>query len=444
MLHLVISGPMLGRGEEFCRLFRERVLDASGDPTFVVFWMYAGSFNLMHSSDKDLRCLRELVNQYAPRTRVVETSLKSGAWMGKAKDACIFWGLAFPSAWNVEQAKGNPMGFDVSTDIQSINMFLRSFSSQPGRGLKWIFQKIAEARIEDGPKACSKADHIQKLLRDMEMRNLMTNLTITVPPTASSLAKVREALFASSTVAAGVGEADESVTAARLDDRHRRALAAVDEVSKPGPEACADSLVAKALDAAQDYAKLYQGNQGRFLEAGCTEYFPKEKPTNGPRLDKRSILRSMAQKELHGGPTADVLVLFLLILFREEMERQVAVAVEAWTPEDAEPPVANALSQFSNVTSTATVLRPTFRGLPAAHLPEATRKLFQLVKNHRIKGSFYADLAQDVEMSEATKAALIPLVDAAVDSILVGARLLHTASTDPSWGRSHRESPDCQ
>merc|ERR1719231_1761606 len=67
------------------------------------------------------------------------------------------------------------------------------------------------------------------------------------------------------------------------------------------------------IEAAKDYVNTWKG-EGDFLESGCVEFFPPGKPTNGPRLDKRSILRAIANGTVQGGPTADTLIIAALVL----------------------------------------------------------------------------------------------------------------------------------
>lgn len=398
MLHLLISGPLLGRGEELCKALGERILSPRADGVLpeVVIWTYAGSFNLAHSSEQDFNCLKNLVANFSPRVSVVETTLKSGAWVGEPR---MFWNTACPTAWTVEDAKRNPVGFNMSTDIQGANSFFESYSSQlagePRRGLKWIFEKIATGRMESGSP--EGAEVVLKLLRELEVRSLTTNLTKMVGPDSSSMAKSREALSQSG-----------GANAQQLEETYKRAVGLVTALRDVSGNN--QSAAAASVDAAKEYAQLYSGSTGEFLEIGCTEYFPKGMPFCGPRLDKRSMIRCMAQGVLQGGPLADVLVLLALLLHLERLDPR------------------------------ATSHRASAKSTPGESVPAETRKLFRLEESS-LEGCpprcFSTDLAPGIEMGEQTRAGLAPLIDAAITAVISGAGRLHMAASAAPWGTRH-------
>eukprot|EP00403_Amphidinium_massartii_P020980 CAMPEP_0178395674 /NCGR_PEP_ID=MMETSP0689_2-20121128/13340_1 /TAXON_ID=160604 /ORGANISM="Amphidinium massartii, Strain CS-259" /LENGTH=491 /DNA_ID=CAMNT_0020016335 /DNA_START=20 /DNA_END=1492 /DNA_ORIENTATION=+ len=363
VLHLLISGPLVGRGQELCDSLKQAVL--AGTETKIVFWMYAGSFNLTHSSDADRQHLSQLFKDFSGRVFMLETTLKSGAWL--AEPPRPFWGTSCPTAWTTEAAKKNPVAFDVSTDIQSVNMFLEEYSSpapSPGSsGLRGVFQGVASG---------GAAAEVSKLLSELEARSLSTNLTKMVQPDSSSMGKVREAIPPS--------QSD-------LDEAFSVATAAMEQF-RSAPQDRSAAELQKFISAASKYAELYRGCDGKFLEAGCTECFPKDKPYSGPRLDKRCILRCMAQGKLQGGPTADVLVLLALLLFRKDYDNSPPASAEA---------VCWPLSMCVGA-----------QAAPVA-LPQSTLDLFQ--KTPSSAGVETVELKPTCEMGPATKEALAPLVD---------------------------------
>eukprot|EP00971_Amphidinium_carterae_P322389 6407418-Amphidinium_carterae.4 len=74
------------------------------------------------------------------------------------------WGNSCPTAWSKADAKRNAVAFDVSTDIQSVNMFLEEYCSASVKaagnaGLRGIFRNIADS---------SYSTEVTKLLADLE------------------------------------------------------------------------------------------------------------------------------------------------------------------------------------------------------------------------------------------------------------------------------------
>jgi len=431
VLHLLLSGPLIGRGREVCQALRERLLDK----TQIVFWTYAGSFNLTHSSEEDRQSLRDLFDS-SPRVSMVETTLKSGSWL--CDPSRPFWGQACPTAWTLEEAKTNAVGYDMSTDIQSVNMFLEEYSSTtdgaPKRGLRWIFQQIAEARgheaSELGVSALgARTTSVAQLLQELELRSLTTNLTAMVNPSSGSMGKVREAL----------GAAEQ----AQLEAAHRKAVELLEALPGRGggSSSAPGASVQEATRAAQAYAELYRGQHGDFHEAGCVECFPKDKPYSGPRLDKRCILRCMAQGQLQGGPTADLLVVLALLLHLRSIDPAVAAAAPsparsaAGSAAEVEvPPVCCSLLCASNVLAGETSRMgqvPLCRSLPSE-----TEALFRLQPGSAtLPYALMTDLVPGTEMNEGAKRALAPLVDAAAIAAVFGARRLQaTACSTAPWG----------
>mmetsp|Transcript_54214 Transcript_54214/g.117182 ORF Transcript_54214/g.117182 Transcript_54214/m.117182 type:complete len:528 (-) Transcript_54214:98-1681(-) len=389
VLHLLVSGPFLGRGKEiFDGLAKQLRAVGSGRPEQrLVIWMYAGRFNLTHSSDLDVSSLRDLVEKLSPRVQVVETTLKAKNWL--CDPPRPFWGTSCPTAWTMDEARANMVGFDMSTDIQSINMFLENYSSAQegsdrGRALRWLFENIAAQEQAENPGTSSLA---KELLNDLEIRSLVTNLTKMVPPKSSSMAKVREAL---------------TVSQAELEESYARANALLEKDGRPAYLGMEPEQKQRLLEAAQGYAQLYSGS-GHFLEAGCSEFFPPAKPFSGPRLDKRSILRCMARGELQGGATADLLVSLALVLHLDSLDSAASAAAST---------------------------------LGWGRLPPATRELFRLEPSTGSREIFSAGLTPDITMNKATKASLAPLVDAVVDAALRGSRLLRAGrQAGLLWGR---------
>jgi len=359
VVNIIISGPLLGRGQEIFTALRNGVLATGpGTPSRkIVFWLYAGTFNLRHSSEADIEELGKLADDFNDAVTVVETTLKSGSWI--CRPAMPFWGSVCPTAWSVSDAKNNPVGFDVSTDIQSVNVFLERYSLSK-KGLTQIFKEAGA----------------NELLNELEWDSLVTNLTM-MAPTSASMAKLREHLGLSEEALAVAYER----TAPFVDQ---------DEGDIPG-----DLAALKA--AARDYAELYAGPDGRFIEAGCQECFPVERPYGGPRLDKRCMLRCMAAGLHQGGPTADFLTVFALLLFATDVEaHDVHIA-----------------------------------------LPQSTRDLFKLEKTGpEGRGqAFTAVCRADLKMDDVTEGALAPLVDAGIAALLNGAAALKAAPGE--WGTAH-------
>lgn len=425
VLHLVLSGPLLGRGEEVCaalaQLLSSPVSAAGGTverSPRIVLWSYAGSFNLAHSSDADKASLKRLLQDNAPNVSSVETTLKSGAWLCEPPQP--FWGSLCPTAWSLEQARTNAVGFDISTDIQSVNMFLEEYSSQPSmgprRGVKWIFEQIAEtaSKTQQGTSAVD-------LLQELEVRSLETNLTKMVQPSSSSMGKVREALSK---------EAQES-----LEVAYKNAATLVEEVrSSFSPDG-----LRKATAAAQEYAALYSGADGRFLETGCTECFPKDKPYSGPRLDKRCIIRCMAQGKLQGGPTADVLIILALLLHLERLDEE---GVEPKIGSGAARAEGSGWCGMCSAPPAAQAARGPNGPNPCRRVPSSTRDLLQLEQSKTLAQAFVVVLAAaDLGMGEEAKNLLAPLVDEVIDSIVRGAKLLQKAGQSGAWGTSHPAAP---
>lgn len=347
----------------------------------------------------------------------------------------MFWGESCPTAWTMEAAKENPAAFDLSTDIQSVNMFFEQYTSQlhqkdphegPQRGLKWIFEHIAEdRRAEGGPEDIE----VTELLREMEIRSITTNLTRMVPPSSQSMEKVREALTSAQT---------SPVSHGQLQYSYDRAFQALDQLK---PQLCdkrdsrgQHSVMSPVhpVDAAREYAQLYCGPSGVFREAGCTEFFPEEPPFCGPRLDKRSILMCMAKGSLQGGPTADVLVLLAMLLFLDQMDPNGAATARQKTG--------------CHPAHWCTVLcsqpKDCAEALGHDMMPSATRELFRLVEcRESCAGCFFVDMVPGHDMGgERTQAALTPLVDAAVAAIISGARRLYSTRKAPPWGHLHHKT----
>lgn len=411
-LHLLLSGPLLGRGRELCQALRDQLPEAR-----IIFWTYSGSFNLTHTSEEDRESLRELAAM--SRVSMVETTIKSGSWLCEMPRP--FWGEACPTAWTLEDAKRNPIGFNMSTDIQSINMFLEEYSSadQGGRGLPWILQQIAQDR-GDAVQATNGKNSVAQLLQEMEIRSLTTNLTKMVNPTSSSMSKVREAL--------PLEQQQE------LEVHFKRAadlLAAASHDSSP-------AAAAEANRAAQAYAELYRGRHGDFHEAGSVEYFPKDKPFSGPRLDKRCILRSMAHGKLQGGPTADVLVVLALLLHLHALDPDVLGSVGAAVEGNQAIPVCGLIPNFLNCFSSPSVAPACLR-----NLPQETKALFRLRPgSDKLPNVLITDLVPGTAMDAETKRALEPLVEATALAAVAGAQRLHAAAAvdgrGAPWGAAPR------
>lgn len=424
VLHLVLSGPLLGRGEEICEALEQMlstpVMSSDGGVKVprLVLWSYAGSFNLVHSSDSDKQSLKRLLEGRAPQVSSVETTLKSGAWLCDTPRP--FWGSSCPTAWTLEAANNNSVGFDISTDIQSVNMFLEEYSGQsatePQRGVKWIFERIAETA---NATPAQQGTSVVQLLNELEVRSLETNLTNMVQPSSTSMGKVREALSK---------DAQEG-----LDAAYRKAADLLESVRTGSNGGSLEEAVA----AAQEYAKLYAGAAGRFLEAGCVEFFPKDKPYSGPRLDKRCILRCMAQGKLQGGPTADVLIVLALLL---NLERLDADAVEPQRDVGQETSVLCGMGNWCTTGITRTAM-PVSELNACRRVPASTRNLFQLESSTAGPTNAFVVVlaAPDSGMDQMTKSALAPLVDTAIDAIVRGAKLLQAQAPMPAWGKSHSD-----
>jgi hypothetical protein len=320
-------------------------------------------------------------------------------------------------------------------------MFFEEYSSKKGRGLRWLFEEIArEAAAAPAATQPSVASLVTKMLDELEVRSLVTNLTKMVPPDSSSMAKVREAL--------PVSQADLDAAFKKAKER----LKALEE--QEGSAAARSALVS----AAQGYAELYKGTAGSYLEAGCTEFFPKDKPYSGPRLDKRCILRCMARGRLQGGPTADVLVLLALLLFLEPLDTGSAVPPAPTSGggdgiEDVEPAIdgvndtgssAVCCSLFSPSSACSSIPKAPNSGR-RRQLPLATRALFRLEPGLADKAAtrvFVARLAPEVQdLDKEVKRALAPLVDEAISAVAMGARRLREAGPQPSWGTTHTGTP---
>lgn len=388
-LHLLLSGPLLGRGEELCKFLDERLLvtaEAGFPEPRIVIWSYAGSFNIRNSSPADFAALQGLLDgPKAARVTFMETSLKPGSWV--CKPPCCFWSTACRPDWSLEDAKNNLIGFDVSCDLDGVNSFLEEMSSRASgevaakRGLKWVFGQIV-ANLEADTSESAKQTVLQ-LLQELEMRSLVTDLKVMVPPGSSSMAMVREAL---------------PVEQAVLNEAHAAAMDAAAKLSTEDGFSAGAGLVDELRAAAKAYAELYRGVDGQFLEAGCTEFFPPGKPCNGPRTDKRCILRCMAEGRLQGGPTADILVVLALLLYIDAAER------------------------------------------PAGHtpVPDGTKALFQLERSTGAGQAFSVCLLPSVKMDIATKLALQPLVDELLVVIVRGAVALLDSAAHATWGKPHR------
>lgn len=418
-LHLLISGPLLGRGREIFQGLAESLLAeegvAQGRPR-VILWMYAGSFNLAHSSEEDRLALRRFAEEHASTVTVVETTLKSGAWL--CHPSAPFWGDSCPTAWSVEAAQANPIGFDISTDIQSVNIFLEGYSSQQpgtssGRGLRWLFGRLAQDAADEG----AAPENLRRLQQELEARSLVTNLMKMVNPDSSSLGKVREA------IAVSQGELEKSFGRAKE-------LAEGLTCTAPSAEALEAATVA-----AQAYAELYRGALGDFVEAGCAEFFPPEKPYSGPRLDKRCILRCMARGQLQGGPTADLLVLLALLLHAGSVGGSGAGADQGKD---------EACTMWSVLGACLPSSRTQQGG--ARPLPAATADLFVLRPGSASSSAWTAVLRPGTAMDGALKRNLAPLVDRAIDAMVLGAALLRAGgASGPAgaapWGPRHAAWP---
>lgn len=427
VLHLLLSGPLLGRGREICAALGDRVLDQP--EAKVVIWTYAGSFNLLHSSPDDKDSLKQLVDAFSPRVKVVETTLKAGSWLCSPPKP--FWGDACPTAWTLEEAKSNPIGFNMSTDIQSLNMFLEEYCTQSPtqekRGLRWIFGRIAEERQESTEAPAGQAHlSVTQLLDQLEDRSLATNLTKMVPPSSSSMSKVREALSESA----------------------RRHLDGAFQKAKGLLESGTSLSRTELVKAAAEYAELYRGEHGDFEDAGCSHCFPPGQPFGGPRLDKRCILRCMAHGKLQGGATADLLVVLALLVHLAELDPSAAVVAPS------PPEVSEASGSRSLATTCCSPLQLLWhcgnaggKGSPfCQRLPPSTRALFQLepsCEGNSKDSVLAAQLAPGTEMSDATRAALAPLVDAAAAAIVFGAARIRGAALSgavPPWGSLRQRS----
>jgi len=399
VLHLLVSGPLLGRGQELCSSLMKL-----GQTKFVI-WMYAGSFNLRHSSPGDLEALRRLVDGPLDVT-VIETTLKPSSWI--CQPPFPFWRDACPTAWTMEQAGENPASFDVSCNIQGSNLFFEALSSAAGtgvkKGLRWIFQSIVEGCHKESG---TEAQAVERLLRELEARSLVTDLTQMVPPNSSSMAKVREAL---------------PVSQEDLDEAYTRAKVVADDIAKAGFEHTSAESLNSLTEAARAYADLYKGSRGNFCEAGCSEYFPPGKPCNGPRLDKRGILTSMSSGKLQGGPLADILIAMALLLHLPSVDpqlsqRRVNASSDGWWP----------LTCCSgNGQQGFTVAQ--------SHLPDATVVLFSLQKSTECERVLSSCFEASVKMTAGTTSALSPLVDATIASIVRGGIMLLRQSSSAPWG----------
>eukprot|EP00405_Crypthecodinium_cohnii_P021725 CAMPEP_0206477838 /NCGR_PEP_ID=MMETSP0324_2-20121206/35672_1 /ASSEMBLY_ACC=CAM_ASM_000836 /TAXON_ID=2866 /ORGANISM="Crypthecodinium cohnii, Strain Seligo" /LENGTH=576 /DNA_ID=CAMNT_0053953981 /DNA_START=61 /DNA_END=1789 /DNA_ORIENTATION=+ len=437
-LHLVLSGPLLGRGREIF----EGLRNGLAETTRVIIWTYAGSFNITHSSEEDIQSMRTFIES-SPNHRVVETTLKSGSWL--CEKPRPFWSDACPPGWTLEEAKKNPVGFDMSTDIQSVNVFFQEYSSPssasstpPGskRGLKWILEQLSEGDGEGSSR-------IAKLLADLELRSLTTNLTKMVNPTSSSMLKVREAL------------SEEKQQ--ELEASFKKAVELVESLQSSSGSSSSSSTAAAldaAKEAAQRYAELYQGQHGDFLESGCTEYFPKEKPFSGPRLDKRCILRCMAKGQLQGGPTADVLIVLAMLLHLKSLDPTAVSNAMSWGDEGLPENTPVCCTLFSTPAASSGQVRkisPSDQAPLAQGLPADTSALFRLEKgSEKSPNALQTDLAPGIVMSERAKKALAPLVDAAAAAAVLGARRLQAASavakgkgaTSAPWGLAARSTTE--
>merc|ERR1712228_591790 len=87
-------------------------------------------------------------------------------------------------------------------------------------------------------------------------------------------------------------------------------------------------------------------------------------PYSGPRLDKRCILRCTAQGKLQGGPTADLLVAFALLLYGEKFGlTQGRPSMDGF---------------FPDLLSTCCASTPAVAASVINELPVGTKQLFQL------------------------------------------------------------------
>ncbi|CAK0790403.1 unnamed protein product [Prorocentrum cordatum] len=488
-LHLLISGPLLGRGREIFQGLAESLLAeegvAQGRPR-VILWMYAGSFNLAHSSEEDRLALRRFAEEHASTVTVVETTLKSGAWL--CHPSAPFWGDSCPTAWSVEAAQANPIGFDISTDIQSVNIFLEGYSSQQpgtssGRGLRWLFGRLAQDAADEG----AAPENLRRLQQELEARSLVTNLMKMVNPDSSSFrggensmdiytfevprgflgsalgppwrrlrrpswcaprspgrgpitdsqeirADLRTFMFMQLLLLLYMGKVREAIAVSQgeLEKSFGRAKELAEGLTCTAPSA--EALEAATV-AAQAYAELYRGALGDFVEAGCAEFFPPEKPYSGPRLDKRCILRCMARGQLQGGPTADLLVLLALLLHAGSVGGSGAGADQGKD---------EACTMWSVLGACLPSSRTQQGG--ARPLPAATADLFVLRPGSASSSAWTAVLRPGTAMDGALKRNLAPLVDRAIDAMVLGAALLRAGgASGPAgaapWGPRHAAWP---
>jgi len=151
----------------------------------------------------------------------------------------------------------------MSTNIQSLNIFLEEYCTQSPtqakRGLQWIFGRIAEERQENTKAADNAHLSVKQLLEQLEDRSLATNLTKMVPPSTSSMSKVREAMSESA----------------------RQQLDGVFQKAKGLLESGSSQSRTELVKAAAEYAELYRGEHGDFEDAGCSHCFPPGQPFGG-------------------------------------------------------------------------------------------------------------------------------------------------------------------
>jgi hypothetical protein len=225
---------------------------------------------------------------------------------------------------------------------------------------------------------------MHKFAAESHFHALDTNLKKMVQPDAGPLVNVRDMLPA---------------TQEEINEKWQEAI----EVGKAGAGSPTESLP-ELVEAAKRYVELYRGDDD-FLETGLVNYLPPGKPTNGPRLDKRSILRAIAKGSVQGGATADTLVILVLLLQLEKVDPS--------------------LPKISK------------------QLPQETMELFQAQQCSEVENCCSVCLSPKIQhMDAAVTNALRALLEEMIASIIRGARqLVAIDRADCIWGYHDGQRP---
>jgi hypothetical protein len=378
VVHLLLSGPLLDNGKELQACLEEMVLPFCER---MILWSYAGSFNITNSSADDKAAIKGLLENN-PKMQMIETTLKPSSWV--CKPAYPFWSSACPVSWTEEEAKKNPVGYNMSCDVQGVNQLLELASWETADGgkvepnLPWLFGHIADG-LDGGAR-----DRMHKFAAESHFHALDTNLKKMVQPDAGPLVNVRDMLPA---------------TQEEINETWQKAI----DVAKAGAGSPTESLP-ELVEAAKRYVELYRGDDD-FLETGLVNYLPPGKPTNGPRLDKRSILRAIAKGSVQGGATADTLVILVLLLQLDKVDPSL--------PKISKP------------------------------LPQETMELFQAQQCSEVENCCSVCLSPKIQhMDAAVLHALRALLEEMIAAIIRGARQLVTIDrAGCTWGYHDGERP---